>query len=111
MERELHPLQEKFVEPRREEWNEVFNQAIGAIPQPKGYDTTYNTIYRTGLRLSMLGCSHDDAEIVWKNLCEADTTGRFNDKRHLKGIFFAGYYSDPYWKTRQFNPFKHLDQY
>lgn len=111
MEQELHPLQQKFIEPKRDTWEQVFKEAIGLLPQPLGYDTTYNAIYRTGLRLSMLGCGHDDAEIVWQNLCKSDTTGRFKDKRHLKGFFFAGYYSDPYWKTRQFTPFKHLDQY
>ena len=109
MEQELHPLQEKFVEPRRQEWQIVFEEAIGLRPQPKGYITTYDAIYGTGLRLSMMGCSHDDAEIVWQNLCERDCSGRFKDKRHLKGFFFAGFYSDPYWKSRMFCKFKHLD--
>ncbi len=106
-ERKLHPLEEKFIEPRQVAFQKLFDEARGLKTHP-GYPNHYDVLFTTGLRMSELGASHEEAEDVFFRICDKSLNGIFRREKHLLGFYFAGYYSDPYWKSRMFREFKHL---
>ena len=103
-----HPLEQKFIDPRQQAFQKLFDQARGLTTHP-GYPNHYDVLFQTGLRMSKLGASHEDAERVFYEICDKSLNKIFRPTKHCLGFYFAGYYSDPFWKDRMFRRFKHLD--